>query len=102
MCRKASPEPSDNSTKPNPFSGLNHLTVASISGPDCDCWKEDGPRPMSGIERGGSLRVQLLGWCSGGAIVNRLQVRDERLISAGPNTARQRQAPTVHALGQGL
>src|SRR3984957_19857575 len=32
-CRNASPEPSDNATNPNPFSGLNHLTVASCSGP---------------------------------------------------------------------
>src|SRR6516225_9663400 len=26
-CRKASPDPSDSSTNPNPFSGLNHLTT---------------------------------------------------------------------------
>src|SRR5918998_2663628 len=34
MCRKASPEPSPISAKPNPFCGLNHLTTASISGPE--------------------------------------------------------------------
>ena len=33
-CRKASPEPSAISTKPKPFSGLNHLTVASCGGPE--------------------------------------------------------------------
>ena len=32
-CRKASPEPSDSSTKPNPFSGLNHFTTASWGSP---------------------------------------------------------------------
>ena len=32
-CRNASPEPSASSTKPNPFSGLNHLTIASSAGP---------------------------------------------------------------------
>src|SRR6201994_3761998 len=32
-CKNASPDPSDSATKPNPFSGLNHLTVASCSGP---------------------------------------------------------------------
>ena len=34
-CRNASPEPSDNATKPNPLSGLrNHFTVASCLGPN--------------------------------------------------------------------
>jgi len=33
-CRNASPDPSDSATKPKPFSGLNHLTVASCSGPN--------------------------------------------------------------------
>jgi hypothetical protein len=32
--RKASPDPSDSSTKPNPFSGLNHLTTARTGGPE--------------------------------------------------------------------
>src|SRR5215212_8450539 len=33
MWRNASPDPSVNSTKPKPFSPLNHLTLASVSGP---------------------------------------------------------------------
>src|SRR6516164_3334799 len=32
--RKASPDPSESSTKPNPFSGLNHLTTPLTGGPD--------------------------------------------------------------------
>src|SRR6476646_3143220 len=33
-CKKASPEPSASCTKPNPFSGLYHLTVARTGGPE--------------------------------------------------------------------
>src|SRR5205807_2431514 len=33
-CRNASPVPSDNSTKPKPFSDLNHLTTAVTGGPE--------------------------------------------------------------------
>jgi hypothetical protein len=33
-CRNASPEPSASSTKPKPLSGLYHLTVAPMGGPD--------------------------------------------------------------------
>src|SRR5215469_14852210 len=33
-CRKASPDPSESSTKPNPFSGLNHLTTPLTGGPE--------------------------------------------------------------------
>src|SRR3954470_21337442 len=33
-CKKASPEPSVSWTKPNPFSGLYHLTVARAEGPE--------------------------------------------------------------------
>src|ERR1700720_1764445 len=33
-CRKASPEPSASSTKPNPLSGLYHLTMARTDGPE--------------------------------------------------------------------
>src|SRR5205085_294500 len=33
-CRKASPVPSASSTKPKPFSDLNHLTVAWTGGPE--------------------------------------------------------------------
>jgi hypothetical protein len=33
-CRKASPDPSDSSTNPKPFSGLNHFTTARIGGPE--------------------------------------------------------------------
>src|SRR2546423_1860255 len=33
-CRKASPDPSASCTKPNPLSGLYHLTTAWIGGPD--------------------------------------------------------------------
>src|SRR6266851_1285098 len=33
-CTKASPEPSASCTKPNPFSGLYHLTVAWTDGPE--------------------------------------------------------------------
>src|SRR5215469_7413674 len=33
MCRNASPDPSVNSTNPNPFSPLNHFTLACRSGP---------------------------------------------------------------------
>src|SRR6266446_2020750 len=32
--RKASPDPSDCSTNPNPFSGLNHFTTARTGGPE--------------------------------------------------------------------
>ena len=41
MCRKASPEPSRISTKPKPFSGLNHFTTASRQGQEmaCSCAK---------------------------------------------------------------
>src|SRR5207253_6256103 len=35
-CKKASPEPSASCTKPNPFSGLYHLTVARTEGPEGD------------------------------------------------------------------
>jgi len=33
-CRKASPDPSDSSTNPNPFSGLNHFATARTGGPE--------------------------------------------------------------------
>src|SRR5258707_6994101 len=33
-CRNASPDPSDSSTKPKPFSVLNHLTTAWTGGPE--------------------------------------------------------------------
>src|SRR6202048_2008819 len=33
-CKKASPEPSASCTKPNPFSGLYHLTMARTEGPE--------------------------------------------------------------------
>src|SRR6516165_1592483 len=33
-CRNASPDPSESSTKPNPLSGLNHLTTPLTGGPD--------------------------------------------------------------------
>src|SRR4051794_26156110 len=33
-CRNASPEPSESSTNPKPFSGLNHLTTALPTGPE--------------------------------------------------------------------
>ena len=33
-CRKASPDPSESSTKPKPFSGLNHLTTPLTGGPE--------------------------------------------------------------------
>ena len=41
-CRKASPEPSASATKPKPLSELNHLTVASSSGPKPACGDEEG------------------------------------------------------------
>src|SRR5271167_865092 len=34
-CRKASPDPSDSSTNPNPFSGLNHFTTARTGTGGC-------------------------------------------------------------------
>src|SRR4051794_2187091 len=53
-CRKASPEPSASCTKPNPFSGLYHLTVARTDGPDgvSNCGPLGGANPK--LRLGGS------------------------------------------------
>src|SRR5438105_3232623 len=46
-CKKASPEPSASCTKPNPFSGLYHLTVARTEGPEgvSNCGPLGGANP---------------------------------------------------------
>src|SRR6202040_3509640 len=46
-CKKASPEPSASCTKPNPFSGLYHLTVARTDGPEgvSNCGPLGGANP---------------------------------------------------------
>src|SRR3954454_16586661 len=53
-CRKASLEPSANCTKPNPFSGLYHLTVARTDGPEgaSNCGPLGGAYPK--LRLGGS------------------------------------------------
>src|SRR5229473_1095384 len=43
-CRKASPEPSASSTKPNPLSGLYHFTMARTDGPE----GVSNPEPLGG------------------------------------------------------
>jgi hypothetical protein len=53
-CKKTSPEPSDSSTKPKPFSLLNHLTLALISGPEAITW-EPPPPPIG--RRGGPPKL---------------------------------------------
>src|SRR3978361_1092094 len=55
-CRNTSPDPSDSSTKPKPFSLLNHLTLALISGPDAMTWEPPPPPPIGGRRPGGPLR----------------------------------------------
>ena len=47
--RKASPDPSVNSTKPKPFSALNHFTLASVSGPPA----APGPAEKLGLDERG-------------------------------------------------
>src|SRR3982074_953386 len=54
-CRKASPDPSANWTKPKPLSGLYHLTTARIGGPEgaSNLWAPNcGDDPK--LRRGGS------------------------------------------------
>src|ERR1700736_516547 len=52
-CRKASPDPSASCTKPNPLSGLYHLTTAWIGGPEgtSNLWALD-PDAASKLRRG--------------------------------------------------
>src|SRR4029077_10863136 len=55
-CRKASPEPSASCTKPNPLSGLYHLTTAWIGGPEgaSNLWALDpdaAPKLCRGVSK---------------------------------------------------
>src|SRR6266850_3206668 len=55
-CRKASPDPSASSTKPNPFSGLYHLTTAWTGGPEgaSNLWAPDpgvDPKLRRGVSK---------------------------------------------------
>src|SRR6201997_4588952 len=47
-CRKASPDPSASCTKPNPLSGLYHLTTARTGGPEgaSNLWAPAGNRKL--------------------------------------------------------
>jgi hypothetical protein len=55
-CRKASPDPSASCTKPNPLSGLYHLTTAWIDGPEgaSNLWALDpdtAPKLRRGVSK---------------------------------------------------
>src|SRR5437773_2695251 len=55
-CRKASPDPSASCTKPNPLSGLYHLTTAWTGGPAgaSNLWALDpgvDPKPRRGVSK---------------------------------------------------
>src|SRR6266581_4805721 len=66
-CRKASPDPSASCTKPNPLSGLYHLTTAWTGGPDgaLNLWALDpglDPKLRRGVSKLSSSKPRRRVW----------------------------------------
>src|SRR6516164_4209600 len=75
-CRNASPDPSASSTKPNPFSGLNHLTTPLTGGPE-------GASKRGWMNRGRVPNGRGCRWSVSASNSRRRELRKSRFLKLG-------------------